>query len=154
MEKSPRIVSIIQRGSGRFLDAHEIASLDFNVVTRPQQNNSTQNWIMTTEQENLVRLQQDPVDRFLDAHEIPSLDFRVVTRPRQDNNTQLWHLNLISGGKVSPFGRPAAVDSSTHTSLRRRTSRSSPARDRITTHRSGNLKIKEQVVTRLENEIL
>ena len=98
MEKSPRIVSIIQRASQRWLDAHEIPSLDFNVVTRPQQNNNTQNWIMTPEQGDLVRIQQVSSRRFLDAHEIPSVDFRVVTRPRQENNTQLWHLDIITGG--------------------------------------------------------
>ena len=92
-----RVVTFMQKASGRFLDAHEIAERDFNVVTRPRQDNDTQRWIMTQEQGTLHRFQQVSSGRFLDAHEIPSLDFRVVTRPRQENNTQLWQLDVISG---------------------------------------------------------
>jgi Ricin-type beta-trefoil lectin domain len=99
MNNSKRIVTVVQEASGRFLDAHEIAERDFNVVTRPRQDNDTQRWIMTQEQGNLRRFQQVSSGRFLDAHEISSLDFRVVTRPRQENNTQLWHLNIISSGQ-------------------------------------------------------
>ena len=91
------IVSFIQRVSSRYLDAHEIVEKDFNVVTRPRQENDTQRWIMTKEQGNLRRFQQVSSGRFLDAHEISSLDYRVVTRPRQENNTQLWSLSVIDG---------------------------------------------------------
>jgi len=99
MNDSKRIVTIVQQASGRFLDAHEIPSLDFRVVTRPRQENNTLRWIMTREQGDLRRFQQISSGRFLDAHEIPNLDFRVVTRPRQENNTQLWHFNIISSGQ-------------------------------------------------------
>jgi len=42
--QASRIVTMMQRDTARFLDAHEIASLDFQVVTRQQQNNDSQLW--------------------------------------------------------------------------------------------------------------
>jgi hypothetical protein len=93
--QASRIVTMVQRDSVRFLDAHEIQSLDFNVVTRPFQNNNTQRWILTDMGGGLFTIQQLSTGRFLDAHEIADLDFRVVTRPRQDNNTQLWRLRDV-----------------------------------------------------------
>lgn len=92
-----RIVTIVQAVGPRFLDAHEIAQRDFNVVTRSPQNNNTQHWFLIQSQGNLYRIRHVSSGRYLDAHEIPSLDYRVVTRPRQENNTQLWRL-LDYGG--------------------------------------------------------
>jgi hypothetical protein len=89
--------TIVQAAGPRFLDAHEIAERDFNVVTRWPQNNNTQRWVVTQVQGSLHRIQQVSSGRFLDAHEIPSLDYRVVTRPRQENNTQLWRLYHVGG---------------------------------------------------------
>jgi hypothetical protein len=88
--------NIIQTASGRFLDAHEIEERDFNVVTRPRQDNDSQRWF-TIKEGNLFRFQQVSSGRFLDAHEYSDADFRVVTRPRQENNTQLWSMNVIDG---------------------------------------------------------
>jgi hypothetical protein len=96
-QKGSRVVTLVQAVGPRFLDAHEIAERDFNVVTRPFQNNNTQRWVLTQVQGNQYRIQQVSSGRFLDAHEIPSLDHRVVTRPRQDNNTQLWRLFDFGG---------------------------------------------------------
>jgi hypothetical protein len=96
-QKSTRTVTIVQAVGPRFLDAHEIPQLDFNVVTRSFQNNNTQRWILIPGQGNLHRIQQLSSGRFLDAHEIQSLDYRVVTRPRQENNTQLWRLVDFGG---------------------------------------------------------
>jgi hypothetical protein len=85
-------VTLVQAVGPRFLDAHEIPQRDFNVVTRPFQNNNTQRWKLTRWKGNMHRIQQVSSGRYLDAHEIPSLDFRVVTRPLQDNFTQVWVL--------------------------------------------------------------
>jgi Ricin-type beta-trefoil lectin domain-like len=94
---SPRIVRL-QGGGLRFLDAHEIPQLDFNVVTRPFQNNNTQHWKLTNVGGNVHTIQQVSNNRFLDAHEIASLDFRVVTRTQQNNDTQRWRLMDFGGG--------------------------------------------------------
>jgi hypothetical protein len=78
-----------QVSSGRFLDAHEIASEDFRVVTRPAQNNDTQRWQITPV--GVVYLiQQRSSQRFVDAHEAADKDFSVVTRTAQNNDTQQW----------------------------------------------------------------
>jgi hypothetical protein len=94
---SPRIVRL-QGGGLRFLDAHEIPQLDFNVVTRQFQNNNTQQWLLTNVGGIVYTIQQVSNGRFLDAHEIPSLNFRVVTRPQQNNDTQRWRLFDFGGG--------------------------------------------------------
>ena len=41
------VVTFQQVSSGRFVDAHEIAGEDFRLVTRPQQNDNTQQWRIT-----------------------------------------------------------------------------------------------------------
>lgn len=88
----------LQGGGIRFLDAHEIQQLDFNVVTRPFQNNNTQHWRLTNVGGNVHTIVQVSSGRFLDAHEIQSLNFRVVTRPQQNNATQRWRLTSFGGG--------------------------------------------------------
>ena len=93
---SSRIVRL-QGGGLRFLDAHEIPQLDFDVVTRSFQNNNTQHWRLTNVGGNVHTIQQVSNGRFLDAHEISSLSFRVVTRTQQNNDTQRWIL-LDFGG--------------------------------------------------------
>jgi hypothetical protein len=100
-EKSSAVFSRIVRLQGgglRFLDAHEIPQLDFNVVTRPLQNNNTQHWLLTNVGGIVYTIQQVSNCRFLDAHEIASLNFRVVTRPFQNNDTQRWRLLDFGGG--------------------------------------------------------
>jgi hypothetical protein len=94
------LVRLKQRSSGRFLDAHEISSLDFRVVTRPQQDNNTQLWHL-----DLITggggftIRQASSGRFLDAYLSQTKDFQVVTRPRQDNETQIWEFeNKGTGG--------------------------------------------------------
>jgi Ricin-type beta-trefoil lectin domain-like len=94
---SPQNVRL-QGGGLRFLDAHEISQLDFNVVTRTFQNNNTQHWKLTNVGGNVHTIQQVSNGRFLDAHEISSLHFRVVTRPKQNNDTQRWRLFGFGGG--------------------------------------------------------
>jgi hypothetical protein len=82
----------LQGGGLRFLDAHEIPQRDFNVVTRPLQNNNTQHWRLTNVGGNVHTIVQVSSGRFLDAHEIASLNFRVVRRPQQNSGTQRWRV--------------------------------------------------------------
>ena len=81
--------TVRQKGSGRFLDAHEIEPKDFHLVTRPAQNNDTQRWTLTQVGTVFV-IRQKSSGRFLDAHEGSSNDFRLVTRPVESNATQRW----------------------------------------------------------------
>ncbi len=91
----------IQGGGLLFLDAHEIADRDFNVVIRQYQNNTTQRWMVTPAGNGLYTIQQMSSGRFLDAHQIPELDYRVVTRPAQTDGTQLWRVTEYGGGFVT-----------------------------------------------------
>ena len=38
--------TMTQMSNGRYVDAHEIAEKDFGVVSRPAQNNATQQWLV------------------------------------------------------------------------------------------------------------
>ena len=42
----PGLYTIQQQSNGRFVDAHEYSGKDFGLVTRPAQNNRTQQWIV------------------------------------------------------------------------------------------------------------
>lgn len=81
--------TIQQKNTGRFVDAHEVASEDFHLVTRGAQNNDSQRWAITPVG-GLYAIQQKNTGRFVDAHEVASEDFRLVTRPAQSNDSQRW----------------------------------------------------------------
>jgi hypothetical protein len=81
--------TIRQRSNGRFLDAHEIAGQDFHLVTRPAQNNATQQWRLT-QVGGVFVIRQKSSGRYLDAHDAAANDFRLVTRTAQNNATQKW----------------------------------------------------------------
>lgn len=92
-------VVMLQGGGLRFLDAHEMAPNDFQVVTRPFQGfDTTQHWRVTDLGGDVSTIQQVSSGRFLDAHEIEELDFRVVTRAQQDSDTQRWRIQDLGGG--------------------------------------------------------
>ena len=89
-----RIVRL-QGGGLRFLDAHEVAQEDFQVVTRPLQRfDATQQWRVTSLGGDVVSLQQVSSGRFLAAE----LDFRVVTRAQRNSDLQRWRLQDFGGG--------------------------------------------------------
>ena len=83
------IFRIQQRSTNRFLDAHEIAELDFRLVTRPAQDNFTQQWQIRKVGTVFV-IRQRSNGRYLDAHEAQGNDFRVVTRTAENNGSQRW----------------------------------------------------------------
>ncbi|MCC6735206.1 MAG: RICIN domain-containing protein [Bauldia sp.] len=93
------IVTIQQVSSGRFLDAHEIEGMDYRLVTRPAQNNSTQYWRMVPLGGNVYTLQQMSNNRFVDAHEYDAADWHLVTRTAQNNDTQRW-IFTAQGGNI------------------------------------------------------
>jgi hypothetical protein len=89
-----RIVTVTLGSAARFLDALETADQDFNVVTRPNQNNNTQRWLLRTAGTGVVTIQQLSNGRYLDTE-----SFRVVTNEKQPNNdTQRWRLLGFGGG--------------------------------------------------------
>ena len=77
--------------NNRFLDAHEGAANDFAAVTRPAQNNDSQQWRLTPVGA-VYTIRQVLNNRFLDAHETADNDFAVVTRTAQNNDSQRWVL--------------------------------------------------------------
>jgi hypothetical protein len=83
----------VQGGTGtyeRYIDAHEIAEKDFNVVTRERQTfDKTQLWQLIPKGGDVFEIMQVSSGRFMDAHEISAMNYRVVTRPRQHDRTQL-----------------------------------------------------------------
>jgi hypothetical protein len=98
VQAAPRLVSLTQFSTNRLLDAHEIASLDYNVVTRPFQSSNTQHWWLTEVGNDIYTIIQVSSGRYLDAHEYSAVDWRVVTRPNQNNTTQAWVLRQQPGG--------------------------------------------------------
>jgi Astacin (Peptidase family M12A)/Ricin-type beta-trefoil lectin domain-like len=92
----PGLYTIQQKSNGRFVDAHEYSGKDFGVVTRPAQNNRTQQWILIPVG-GVFKIQQKSNGRFIDAHEYSGKDFRLVTRTAQNNDTQKWVLTRFGG---------------------------------------------------------
>jgi hypothetical protein len=87
------VYQVRQVSSGRFVDAHEIASQDFRVVTRPSQGNDSQLWAMLPADDGTFTVQQVSNGRFVDAHESAAEDFSVVTRDPQNNDSQRWRIS-------------------------------------------------------------
>src|SRR5215207_7006946 len=85
----------LQGGGLRFLDAHEIQQRDFDVVTRPFQNNNTQHWRLANVGGIVYTIVQVSSGRFLDAHEIQGLNFRVVTHARNRTTTRSAGASLV-----------------------------------------------------------
>jgi hypothetical protein len=85
---------IMQQSTGQFLDAHEIAELDFRVVTRNRQTfDNTQLWRLTGYGGGFYTIQQVTSGRFLEPYLDAEHGFAVVTRPeRPGDNLQLWRL--------------------------------------------------------------
>ena len=85
--------TLVQLSSLRYMDAHQSGANDYSVVTRPAQNNNTQQWQLTMVA-GVYMIQQLSTDQFIDAHEHAGADYSVVTRPSQYNDTQRW---VVSG---------------------------------------------------------
>ena len=87
------LVILAQDGGARLLDAHEIASYDYRVVTRPRQTfDSTQLWRLQDWGGAFYTLQQVSSGRYLDAYYTSAQDFRAITRPWTGANSQVWRI--------------------------------------------------------------
>lgn len=98
-----QVFTIQQASNGRYLDAWDDGSHDYSVVTRPQQYNTSQEWLIHWDESGTGTgtIQQLSTGRYLDAHEISELDYRLVTRPYQDNDTQRWTITSVGGGNYT-----------------------------------------------------
>lgn len=88
-------VPIQQKSSGRYLDAHQGADQDYQIVTRPQQENDTQKWILKPFGKDTYTIQQKSSSRYMDAHRGADQGYRIVTRPQQENDSQKWILTPL-----------------------------------------------------------
>jgi hypothetical protein len=99
----PGDVTIRQVSTSRLLDAHETASNDFRLVTRPEQGNDTQRWSLTPV--GTVHIIRHKVSgRFLHAFGsgFEGADFRLVTRPPvRDDTRQRWIVVPAGDGSVT-----------------------------------------------------
>ncbi|MDB4727917.1 RICIN domain-containing protein [Saprospiraceae bacterium] len=93
--------TIQQLSNDRFLDAHQKSDKDFSVVTRGDQDNDSQKWILTHKGGNEYTIQQKSTGRFLDAHGQSTKDYSVVTRGAQNNSSQIWILVYKGGNEYS-----------------------------------------------------
>jgi hypothetical protein len=82
--------TIQQQSSGRYLDAYQNDAKDRAVVTRPRQDNPTQNWIFNRMGNSVYAIQQQSQGRYLDAYQSDAKDWAAVTRSMQGNATQNW----------------------------------------------------------------
>ncbi|MCP4238683.1 MAG: hypothetical protein GY770_34790 [Aestuariibacter sp.] len=87
--KGIQVCTVGQVSTGRFLDAYQDDSKDYQVVTRTAQNNDTQRWVVVPDGTSYT-IRQLSSGRFVDAYQNPSDDYQVVTRPHQNNDTQRW----------------------------------------------------------------
>jgi hypothetical protein len=68
------LYAIMQVSSNRYLDAHEIESLDFRVVTRPRQDNDTQLWRILRDRDRAA-IRQVSSGRALQPYLTEDMDF-------------------------------------------------------------------------------
>lgn len=97
---SSGLYTIQQKSGNRYMDAHEVSTHDYSVVTRGWQNNDTQRWTLSLKGW-VYTIQQKSNDRFVDAHESGSADYSVVTRTAQNNDTQRWVFLSSLGGSYT-----------------------------------------------------
>lgn len=88
------VCTLRQVSSGRFMEAYPSGENDSAVVTRPEQGDATQRWILTPLGNEIYTIQQLSSGRFMDAYPSGENDFAVVTRGRQENDTQRWGFRI------------------------------------------------------------
>lgn len=96
-----KIVTIRQKSTMRYLDAHEISSKDYRLVTRPKQNNKTQQWRITPLGSNVFTIRQESNKRFVDAYDYDGKDYGLVTRNNQNNDTQRWIIKSVGNSQFT-----------------------------------------------------
>lgn len=93
-------VTIQQKSSNRYLDAHTQSSNDHRIVTRTAQGDDTQKWKLT-ESGSYFEIQQKYNNRYLDAYGYSwwywwyGKDYKGVTRGNQGDSTQKWSITPV-----------------------------------------------------------
>ena len=100
----PGVVTVRQASTGRLLDAHQVESKDFRLVTRPAQGNESQRWLLAPVGTVYV-IRHKTSGRFLDAYQSGfegDDDFRLVTRDAgRDDASQRWIVVPAGDGTVT-----------------------------------------------------
>ena len=89
------VYKLQQVNTGRYLDAYQSDAEDWNAVTRTNQDNNTQQWLLTDLGGDIHRIQQVSTGRYLDAYEDSGNGWRSVTRQNQNNATQQWRITIV-----------------------------------------------------------
>src|SRR5262245_40315739 len=93
------VYTVQQESSKRLVDAYQREGPDWAVVTRPPQNNPTQEWSLKKVSGTDYWIQQRSSRRFLDAYLTDANDFAAVTREAQNDATQIWTVTATGNGK-------------------------------------------------------
>ena len=83
------VYTIKQKSSGRYMDAFQTSEDSFNAVTRKQQSNDTQKWILTIIGK-VYTLQQKSNSRYLGAYESSNQDYSAVTSVGRSDDGARW----------------------------------------------------------------
>ena len=84
------VCNIQQRSNDRFVDAFEVSSEDFAVVTQTPQADLSQSWVFLLSGTDTYTIRQLSSRRFVDAYEDSGHDFAVVTRTAKNSDVQRW----------------------------------------------------------------
>lgn len=88
--------SIQQQSTDRFMDAHDTSGHDFALVTRTQQTDDSQQWLIKpVELRGTYVIKHKATRRFVDAYENTDNDYAMVTRNRQKSTTQRWEFKPL-----------------------------------------------------------
>ena len=91
---------IRQRYTRRYLDAYLSATHDYQVVTRPNQSNDTQRWLLT-KVGTLYRFRQKINNRQVDAYEFAAQDYQAFTDFPADTDSQRWVTRPVGDGSYT-----------------------------------------------------
>lgn len=83
------VYTIKQKSSGRYMDAFQKSEDGFNAVTRKQQSNDTQKWVLTIIGK-VYTVQQQSNNSYLGAYQTSSADYSVVTHISQTSDAEKW----------------------------------------------------------------
>ncbi|MFC2172798.1 RICIN domain-containing protein [Acidobacteriota bacterium] len=95
------IYTIQQKSNGRFVDAYGSRTRDYMLVTRTQQADDSQKWILNRMGNNEYTIQQKSNGRYVDAYGSRTRDYMLVTRTQQDDDSQKWLLNRVGNNEYT-----------------------------------------------------
>lgn len=107
-QATPKLYTIRSVWLGRYVDAHEVESLDWQMVVRTRQAppaDQTQHWQLIPVGDGYFEIRQSSSQRYADAHDGDDDDWRMVTRERQNNTSQHWFLESVGTDTWRIFNR-------------------------------------------------